>query len=176
MRHALGLAHLANGQLDQADREFDAAYASVGVNMPMFAAMHPAMRATTALARGDLERAQRYADEALSLGRQTDTPLAIIPATAVEGAVALSDGNAHLAEDVTHQSLAVAMRIGQPPEVCDQLDALAVAIAHQGRAEEAARLLGSAQHARSQRPTRRSSIRFTTRWVHRRSRPRSPLG
>ncbi|MEX2394778.1 MAG: LuxR C-terminal-related transcriptional regulator, partial [Actinomycetota bacterium] len=148
MRHVLGHAHLVNGQLEDADREFDAAYTSVGVNMPIFAAMHPAARAVTALARGDIEGARRFADEALTLGRRTDTPLATISATAVNAAVALSGGDAHRSEDLVHQSLDMAMHTGQRPDVCDLLDALAAAIAHQGRAEEAARLLGAAQHAR----------------------------
>lgn len=148
MRLALGGLKFAEGHLDAAAAELDASFRLVAQLMPGVAALCRAGQAQVALAQARPEEARRYASEAHDLGQETDTVAAMERARLVQASLVRLDGDAHTAEDLLHEALDLAREVAHLPQVCDVLDALAGAVADQGRFEESARLLGAAQAQR----------------------------
>lgn len=149
MRWSLASTFLAQGELEAAQRELEAAFVLLGHVMPMMGAHNRAAQANVALAQARLGDASAYAEEALHLGGLADTTIAIVWALVAKAAVARHGREAHRAEDILHEALDICFQVGHRSFVCEILDALGGVVADQGRLEEAARLLGSSQAARA---------------------------
>lgn len=150
MRHALGTLALAEGRLDVAAGEVETSFEILGSLMPMMGAICRSVQALVAIEQARFAEARRYASDALSLGRETDTAAAIMGGLMAEARLARLDGDPHGAEDLLHDALDVVSQLGFRPAMCDILDDLAGAVAHQGRFEETARLLGAVQGLRDE--------------------------
>jgi predicted ATPase/DNA-binding CsgD family transcriptional regulator len=148
MRYALGSLAFAEARLDIAASELEASFEILGAPMPMMGAICRSIQAQVAVEQSRLADARRYAAEALSLGLETDTVGAIAWGLSAQASLARVEGDPHRAEDLLHDALDHACGVGWRPAVCEILDALAGAVALQGRFEEAARLLGAAQGLR----------------------------
>jgi predicted ATPase/DNA-binding CsgD family transcriptional regulator len=147
-RGALGLLEFAEGNLDAAAAELQTAFGFYIQIFPALAAIPRSHQAQTALARGAHADARHYAAEALDLGTASDTTTGALWALVAQADLARLDGDAHAAEDLCHEALELACRVGSRLAMCDVLDALGGAVTAQDRYEEAARLLGAAQSLR----------------------------
>jgi len=116
--------------------------------MPAMAAIARGWQAHVAIARSCPDEAGECAAEALDLGRETETIVAMVWALIAQAALARLDGDAHRAEDLVHDALDLACSAGHRTLTCDVLDAVGAAVVDQGRFEEAARLLGAGQSLR----------------------------
>lgn len=149
MRSALGALAFAEGAVEAASEEVDASSASFAPLWKGAAAVARSEQAQVALGRQRFDDARRGAAEALELARETDMVLATVGGLGVQASLALLDGNPHRAEDLIHDTLDIAVETGSQLAACDAIEALARAVAEQGRAEEAARLVGVAQGLRN---------------------------
>jgi predicted ATPase/DNA-binding CsgD family transcriptional regulator len=96
--------------------------------------------AEIALARGDLETARRYADEAVARARGVHLALALL----ARALVSTARGDLDQAERDAHQSLACAVSVGSRAPIPDALECLAVLAGDAESRPEAARLFGAA--------------------------------
>jgi ATP/maltotriose-dependent transcriptional regulator MalT len=159
MRLVLANLAFAEGRLDAAAADIEISFAILGPVMPGVGAFCRSIQAQVAVAQSRLSDARRYAAEALSVGRETDTVAAVVWALSVQASLARIDGDAHSAEDLLHDACDLVHQVGFRPAMCEILDDLAGAIAHQGRFEEAARLLGAAQSLRAAIGVQSSPVR-----------------
>jgi DNA-binding CsgD family transcriptional regulator len=148
MRLSLGYVELAERQLSAAAVELQASFEILGVAMPLLGAHCRFLQAAVALAQGSPLEARERAAEAVRLGRQLDVWVAIEFGLIVQASLARGEGDPHHAEDLLHDALDTAYRLGARPVMSDVLEALGGALADQDRHEEAARLLGAAQALR----------------------------
>jgi predicted ATPase/class 3 adenylate cyclase/DNA-binding CsgD family transcriptional regulator len=149
MRLVLANLAFAEGRLDAAAAEIEISFAILGPLMPGIGAICRSVQAQIAVAESRFSDARRYAAEALSVGRETDTVAAVVGALSVQASLARIEGDAHSAEDLLHEAFDLLQQVGFRAAMCEILDDLAGAIADQDRFEEAARLLGAAQSLRA---------------------------
>jgi predicted ATPase/class 3 adenylate cyclase/DNA-binding CsgD family transcriptional regulator len=159
MRLMLASLAFAEGRLEAAAADIEISFAILGPLMPGIGAICRSVQAQVAVAQSRLSDARRYAAEALSVGRQTDSVAAVVWGLGAQASLARIEGDAHTAEDLLHQGCDLLQQVGFRPMLCESLDDLAGAIADQDRYEEAARLLGAAQSLRAAIGTQRFPVR-----------------
>lgn len=148
MRLALSSVAYAEGRLDEAAGDAEASFRILGPLMPALGAVCLGAQAHVAAARSRLTDARRFAEDALSLGRETDTATAVVWALSANALVARFDGNPHGAEDLYQEALALLSSLRFRTPMCEILEPLACVVADQRRFEEAARLVGAAHSLR----------------------------
>jgi DNA-binding CsgD family transcriptional regulator len=148
MRLVLGWVAYAEGDLDGAEAELEEAFHILTPLMPRMAALCRALEANAVLAQSRRVDARDFAAEALKLGQENDSVWTVEWALAAQASLAQVEGDAHRAEDLLHDQLDLVCRTGHRPVLCDTLEAIAGAMADEGRLEEAARLFGAAEAGR----------------------------
>lgn len=143
MRFAVALLRLAEGDLDGAEVDLEAARSRTP--MPWFEAVVLGSQAQLALTRSRPDQARARAEEALRLGRAHDSVLAVWPALAALASIEAGAGDTGRAEDLVHEALDLVSAAGYRPVVRNLLRTLAGVVAAQDRVEEATRLLASAR-------------------------------
>ncbi len=134
----LARAALASGDVAAAVEASELAWQRLGAHPLPAGNVNP--MAEIALARGDLEEASRYADDAVARARGVHLALALVARTQVS----IAKGAIDVAERDAHKALALAVSGGTKAPIPEALECLA---ALAGRAEsrhEAARLFGAA--------------------------------
>lgn len=151
-RSALGIAHLAGGDLDACARECGTALEILSVQPSARGdVVYPL--AEVALARGDLTAARRVADEAVSATKGWHLATAL----RTRARIALALGELESAERDAHAALAHAANLNAYLNVADTLECLGRLAAVEESYSEAARLLGAAEAMRG----RTGEVRFT---------------
>ena len=148
---ALAVATLAAGDVAAADDALAAARHHLSV-LPKMAAIWIAYAAQTALARGNLTAARRWADDAVAAttGWHRSLPLT------TRARVAIAQGEPEQAERDAHEALATAASTGAYTGAPDTLECLAALADDAGSHREAARLFGAADSIRA----RTAQVRF----------------
>ena len=159
MRFALGTVDLAEGRCDDADAHLEASFRLLGTAMPFLGAITRGAQAQNAIERQALDDAARYADEALRLGQLTDTVLALGDGLHAKARARRLRGDFHRAEDLLHEGIDLAVRVGRWPELCDLLDSLAGVLTDQERSEEAVRIFAASHTQRAAM----GGVRFSSR-------------
>jgi predicted ATPase/class 3 adenylate cyclase/DNA-binding CsgD family transcriptional regulator len=149
--HTLALAALADGDTAVAQDATEASWPLLGV-VPQAAGVQRVLAADTALARGDLAAARRWADEAMS----TKASIFAWDALTTRARVAIAQGELEQAERDAHESLARAAEVEAYLFIPDILECLATLTGEAGGHREAARLVGAAESIR----LRIGSVRF----------------
>jgi predicted ATPase/class 3 adenylate cyclase/DNA-binding CsgD family transcriptional regulator len=142
---------LAAGDLETAVDATEAAGQHMSAS-PQTAAVGRVLDAQTALARGDLVAARRWADDAAS----TTTGMFLSEALTVRARVAIAQGEPDGAERDAHDALAGAAEVEAYVLIPDILECLAVLAGQEDSHREAARLLGAATAIRQ----RMGAVRF----------------
>ena len=140
---ALAVATLAAGDVAAADDALAAARHHLSV-LPKMAAIWIAYAAQTALARGDLTAARRWADDAVATttGWHRSLPLT------TRARVAIAQDEPEQADRDAHEALATAAGTGAHTGAPDPLECLAALADDAGSHREAARLFGAADAIR----------------------------
>lgn len=141
----LALASLAAGDVAAADKASETARQRLSRRRE-FLAVYWNPSAEVALARGDLDAARRYADEAVRASAGWNALMALT----ARARVAVARKDYAQAEQDAHRALTFAARASAYLGVPDTLECLASAVVHNGSHREAARLLGSAQAMRDE--------------------------
>jgi tetratricopeptide (TPR) repeat protein len=148
---ALSLTALADGDVERADEFHRLTWPAVSGHET--APMYGEQTAQIALARGDVGRARRTADEAVAA--TADRPYPAMLALTASVRVAMADGQLELAEDA-HAALAHGARVQAYLGVPDILECLASLAGRADSHPEAARLFGAADAIRQ----RSGEVRF----------------
>jgi predicted ATPase/class 3 adenylate cyclase/DNA-binding CsgD family transcriptional regulator len=149
--HVLALAALADGDTAVARDATEAAWPLMGV-VPQTAGVQRVLAADTALARGDLAAARRWADDAML----TKASIFAWDPLTTRARVAIAAGEPEQAERDAHEALARAAEVEAYVFIPDILECLATLTGGAGGHREAARLLGAAESIR----LRLGSVRF----------------
>jgi predicted ATPase/DNA-binding CsgD family transcriptional regulator len=150
LQAGIGLAHAALGELDEARGELTAAAQGHSGGFVWAQAMTLIDLAQVERLRGDPAAAQARAEQALAVAEQLGH-LGLVSRSRYQLArVAVARGDWAAAEQLAHQALADQAERGDHLHVPDSLDVLAEASFELQRYQEAARLLGAADRARSE--------------------------
>lgn len=145
------VAELAAGNAAEADRTSALAWEHLRAN-PIHRNMHTYLRAEAALARNDLEKARRWADEAVTLATGWHRVVSLL----ARARVALAQGESEHAERDAYEALSSAGAIHALLGVPDILEVLAMLALDARRHPESARLFGAGDALRQ----RIGSVRF----------------
>jgi len=148
---ALMLAHLAAGEVMLAAEAAEAAWARVS-DLYGTAPINSAYIAETALARGDLAAARRWADDAVA----ATAGWLLAAAQKTRARVAIAQGDTEQSERDAHDALACCARVKAYLGVPDILEILGGLASDAGSHREAARLFGAADGIRQ----RTGEVRF----------------
>jgi predicted ATPase/class 3 adenylate cyclase/DNA-binding CsgD family transcriptional regulator len=148
---SLAVATLAAGDVEASGRAAEAAWRLMNVQ-PELATVNVIPLAQVALARGDLETARRWADDAVSVAPGFHRILAL----ATRARVASAQGESDQAERDAHNALTMAADFTEALIIPDVLECLATLAAGADANREAARLFGAANAIRS----RTGMVRF----------------
>ncbi len=140
---ALAVAKLAAGDVEGSAQAAEEAWKLMSVQ-PELTAVNVIPLAEVALARGDIETARRWADEALALAPGMHRMMAL----ATRAGIAIAQNDIGQAERDAHESLAMAVDLNALIVVPDLLECLAVLAAGRGDPTDATRLLGAADAVR----------------------------
>jgi DNA-binding CsgD family transcriptional regulator len=141
---ALAVATLAAGDVEASAQAAEAARSLMSVQ-PELARVNVVPLAQVALARGDLDTARRWADDAVSVAPNMHRSLAL----AARAGVAIAQSDLSQAERDAHEALTIAVDLNGLMIVPDVLECVAVLAAGRGDPREATRLFGAAQAVRS---------------------------
>jgi DNA-binding CsgD family transcriptional regulator len=141
----LALAALADGDLDGAAAAHELAWPLLSVQRDLQSAEIDNI-AQTALARGDLGTARRWAEDGISAA--TGRPALAMAAHLTRARIALADGELEQAERDTRDALAHGVAVESRHGVSDILEFLAALAADTGGHREAARLFAAADAIR----------------------------
>ncbi|MCV7031155.1 transcriptional regulator [Mycobacterium sherrisii] len=142
---ALAVASLAAGDIEAAAAASETARQQLSQRCE-FAVLYANPTAEIALARGDLEVARRYADDAVRVTSGWNASMSLTS----RARVAAAQGDCMQAEQDAHQALSCAATNDAYLGIADTLEFLAAAAGETTRHREAARLFGSAQAIRDQ--------------------------
>jgi DNA-binding CsgD family transcriptional regulator len=142
---ALSLAALADGNVPAAREASEATWQGLSIQANMAVVQRAFNGAVVALAEGDLEVARRWADDSIALATGWHLPQALT----VRARIAIASHEPDVAERDVHQALLLAADIGAFVCVPDLLECLAELTSTKGNHDEAARLFGAADSARS---------------------------
>jgi predicted ATPase/class 3 adenylate cyclase/DNA-binding CsgD family transcriptional regulator len=148
---SLGIAALADGDVEGATEALTIGWDRVSVQ-PETAGIYRIWVGQAALARGDLDMARSWADDAVA----ATTGLQHSSALTTRARVAIAKGDLQRAERDVHDALACAADIGTLLGVADMFDCLAWLAAEATSYSEAARLFGAASAVRQ----RTGEVRF----------------
>jgi predicted ATPase/class 3 adenylate cyclase/DNA-binding CsgD family transcriptional regulator len=152
LAHAtLAAATLAAGDVDAADAAIAAGWHHLAVQ-PSMAAIWNIHVGQAALARGDLSKARRWADDVVA----TTTGLHLSLGLTTRAGIALAQGELDQADRDVHEALATAARAGADSGYPDALECVALLSIFSNSHREAARLFGAAAATRQ----RTGQIRF----------------
>jgi tetratricopeptide (TPR) repeat protein len=139
----LGDVFLARGDLAQAAEMFDSVHAfaqdpagSEWMRYRYSIRLHASL-GELALVRGDLARARRHADQCLDAATRTTSRKNLVKGWRLTGQIATAARRWDEAETALRQALAIAERIGNPPQLWQTHAALARLHAARGRPHEA---------------------------------------
>jgi DNA-binding CsgD family transcriptional regulator len=154
MGHAAAAqAALAAGDIGAAHDASERAWQLLSVAQPEMAAAQRAFNAVeVALAEGDLARARRLADEAVSVATGGHRVTALL----ARGRIAIAEGDRVSAEQDAHDALACAANCGAYQPLAGILECLADLATAAGNHHESARLFGAAEAFRQ----RNRMVRF----------------
>lgn len=148
LMHALGVAALAAGDLDEAERCASALYAEDSeVRYLAWHAQETLL--AVALARGETAQARAHAEELLAAVEPLRNQRARAVAQLGLARATLLEADDKRAESLAHEALKVFMDHGWRPAVTDALDVLAEIAVFQGEHQRAVRLAAAAQTQRS---------------------------
>lgn len=148
---SLAVATLAAGDVEASAHAAEAAWRLMNVQ-PELATVNVIPLAQVALARGDLETARRWADDAVAVAPGFHLTLA----TATRARIAVAQGESDQAERDAHNALTMAANFKKSLIIPDVLECLATLAAEADAKPEAARLFGAAEAIRS----RTGMVRF----------------
>jgi DNA-binding CsgD family transcriptional regulator len=140
---ALSVAHLSAGDIERSAHAAECAWKLLSVQ-PELVSVHVIPLAQVAIARGDLDTARRWADDAI----KTSPGMHRMMALAIRAGVAIVQNDMGQAERDAHESLSIAVDINALVVVPDLLESLGVLAAGKGDPTEATRLFGAADAAR----------------------------
>lgn len=148
---AAGLAALARGDAAAAKEAQELMWHHIGVHDEI-AAIFRWSRAETALAAGDLDAAQRWADEGIAATIGWYRIMGLVP----RARVAIAHGDPHRAERGLHEALAIAAETKTQTGIAEVFECLAAMACSTDSHREAARLFGAAYGIRQ----RIGAVRF----------------
>jgi predicted ATPase/DNA-binding CsgD family transcriptional regulator len=148
LMHALGVAALAAGDLDQAAQWATSIYEQ---EPEVCAAAWQAQEIllTVALARDDSAQAKVHVERLLAAAEPLNNRRAQAIAQLGLARALLLDGDGERAESIAHDALKVLMDNGWRPAAIDALDVIAEVALRTGQRERAVRLIAAAQQERS---------------------------
>ena len=149
---ALAVATLSAGDVEASAQAAEAARSLMSVQ-PELARVNVIPLAQVALARGDLDTARRWADDAVSVAPNMHLMMALM----ARAGIALTQNDLDQAERDAHEALTMAVGLKGYFVIPDALECLAVPAAGRGNHQEATRLLGAADAVR----TRTGQVRFS---------------
>ncbi len=141
----LALAALAGGDVQGAKHAGELASPLMNLQ-PDAAKTGWYLTAETALARGDIDEATRWAEKAVAA--TTDRPAYAVMALTARTRIAIADGRPELAEDFAHRALSQCVAVESYLGVPDILECLAGLAGTAGSHTEAVRLFGAADAVR----------------------------
>jgi predicted ATPase/class 3 adenylate cyclase/DNA-binding CsgD family transcriptional regulator len=156
-RGCLGIAALAQGDVQAALTSLTQSVELIG-GLPGIADLFRPFLSEALLASGDIDGAQRVAEEATALAARADEPYFLGWAHLAAARVAFAVSDAREAEDRAHEGMGVDLEQGNVPAVIDTLELLACAAGAQESGDEATRLLGAAARLRSDTGYRRFEV------------------
>ncbi len=146
----LGLLEYALGELEPAEALMSEALPVARANnYAPYAVSALLIAAAAQLARGEMAPAAAAVEEAVLVARESENPLAIGPALEAQAQLARETGEVSRAEELLHEALRAFYDAGDPGGVADVLESLAAVVRELQSDEQAVRLLGAADAARS---------------------------
>jgi DNA-binding CsgD family transcriptional regulator len=137
------VAHLSAGDIERSAHAAECAWKLLSVQ-PELVSVHVIPLAQVAIARGDLETARRWADDAV----KTSSGMHRMMALATRAGVAIAQDDMVLAERDARDSLTIAVDLNALVVVPDLLESLGALAAGKGDATEATRLFSAAAATR----------------------------
>ncbi|MGO9488885.1 MAG: LuxR C-terminal-related transcriptional regulator, partial [Solirubrobacteraceae bacterium] len=146
----LGLLEYATGELEGAEVLMSEAFpVALASNQIAYAVIARLVGAAAQLARGETAPAVAGIEEAVFLARENENPLALGAALEAQAQLARETGEVSRAEELLHEALRAFYSAGAPGGVADVLESLAPVLSDLQSEEQAVRLLGAADAARS---------------------------
>ncbi len=156
----LGLLEYATGELQRGEVLMSEALPVVRANnYASYSVGALLIGAAAQLARGEMAPAVAAIEEAVLEARESGNPLAIGPALEAQARLARETGEVSHAEELLHEALRAFHDAGDPAGVADVLESLAAVVCDLQSEEQAVRLLGAADAAR----TALGCVRFPVR-------------